>query len=637
MKKILFSSILLGAFAANLTFAIAASPANSTLSPTPNWTGFYLGLNAGYDFSTNSSAYAASWGPEGFTTYTYWNYYNPNTATMPLNGVGLSQSGVIANNQNGFIGGLQTGYNYQLSDMFVLGFETDISGANISGSNNRSGGTVNFTSDNTGSATTIGGVRISSGVDWLGTVRGRAGYLFNSSLLFFGTAGLTYGGIHSNISNRSYTVYEDIPTVNYTEGVQPFFGSASHTQTLVGWNAGAGFELMMLQNWSIKAEALYWNLANVNVTTTSVAPRVGSAAWCPPGCAELLVPPTLIPAQAGTSGTSINFQGIVARAGLNYHFKAFDTSPTTSTSINSLVSMHSSVSSLPIMWSGFYAGLNAGYGFGSNTDAFATSWGQEGFTIRKQWSPTNLFMPLDGVGLSQSGIVANKQNGFIGGFQSGYNFLIKDRFVIGLEADIHGTNIGASGSRYGAGIDTNSANNGKATTVGSVQLSSGVDWLGTVRGRLGYLLNPSLLIFGTGGLTYGGVHANIVNQAYTVYEDVPNIGFQEGMQPFFGSSSKFQTLTGWNAGGGCEWMITQNWSVKTDAIYWDLGNMNVATSSIAPLIGTTFWGYSQSPRYSIPVQAGRGSININYQGIIIRTGINYHVDLEKLLTNSINF
>ena len=44
-------------------------------------------------------------------------------------------------------------------------------------------------------------------------------------------------------------------------------------------------------------------------------------------------------------------------------------------------------------------------------------------------------------------------------------------------------------------------------------VNAGVDWLGTVRGRVGYLFTPTMLVYATGGLTYGGVYANVNNYA----------------------------------------------------------------------------------------------------------------------------
>jgi outer membrane immunogenic protein len=56
---------------------------------------------------------------------------------------------------------------------------------------------------------------------------------------------------------------------------------------------------MFMPNWSVKAEASYWNLGNMNVRTTVV----GSAAN-----------------NYGNGTTNVNFQGVKAVAGINYHF-----------------------------------------------------------------------------------------------------------------------------------------------------------------------------------------------------------------------------------------------------------------------------------------------------------------------------
>ena len=71
-------------------------------------------------------------------------------------------------------------------------------------------------------------------------------------------------------------------------------------------------------------------------------------------------------------------------------------------------------------------------------------------------------------------------------------------------------------------------------------------------------------------------------------------------------------------------MVSANWSVKAEALYWNLGNMNVATTTTAPAIGSAFWGVGTSPRFTLPGQVVVGDASINYQGIIARAGVNYH-------------
>jgi outer membrane immunogenic protein len=155
-------------------------------------------------------------------------------------------------------------------------------------------------------------------------------------------------------------------------------------------------------------------------------------------------------------------------------------------------------------WTGFYIGLNAGYGGDKNTYS------------------------INGFG----NVASITSGGFIGGGQIGYNYQFAGTaFVLGLEADLQATNI-----------------EGKITILG-IGLGSKLDYLGTVRGRLGYAFTDRALIYATGGLAYGRVKTNVANIIS------------------FGGSN-----TGWTAGAGIEYALTQNWSLKTEYLYVDLGS-----------------------------------------------------------------
>ena len=579
----------------------------------PLWTGFYAGLSSGYAFGANNDAYAVSDAPQGFTTS-----FNGTLGSMPLSGVAQALSGAISNNQNGFIGGVQTGYNYQWHDKFVVGLEADIQGANIRGSGNRSGFGYDINTPNNGTAMSIGGVQFSSGVDWLGTVRGRLGYLWNPSLLIYGTGGLTYGGVHAVVTNLAYTSYLDTLHPTFDQSEQQFSGYSSRSQTLIGWNGGGGFEWMLSQNWSVKAEALYWSLGNMNITTSAMAPEIGVPLW-----GLLASDKLVIPGQSSQGNANINYQGVIARAGINYHF-ASDMLQSATSTLTAVTPVFVKISpGIPAMisWTGAYAGLNSGYSFGTNNNSYASLWGAQGFTTTDN-SLNLATMPLSGVGLSQTGQITNNQNGYLGGLQAGYNYQLHEKYVVGLETDIQGTSIWGSGGRIGAGYNVNSLNNGSSTTIGSVQLSSGVDWLGTTRARAGYLVKPSLLIFGAAGVSYGGARAQVTNLASSAYNDFSYP--TTAVQPYFGTVSRAQTLIGWTAGSGLEWMVTPSWSVKAEALYWSLGNMNVGTTALSPQIGSAWWNGNGSPKFSLPSQVASGTTSINYQGVIARAGINYH-------------
>ena len=120
-------------------------------------------------------------------------------ATLGSSGGGggglLGAAGSDRNTQSGFIGGGQVGYNYQYGSSIVLGLEADIQGAGIRGTTTGSGTSQTMLRTpldgypNAGTITSgVSFASVQGGVDWLGTVRGRLGYLATPTLLFAATA-----------------------------------------------------------------------------------------------------------------------------------------------------------------------------------------------------------------------------------------------------------------------------------------------------------------------------------------------------------------------------------------------------------------------------------------------------------------
>ena len=154
MKKILLSSVAFlgltaGAMAADLPSRMAPAPVMAV--PVFTWTGFYVGVNAGYG----------------------WNSDNGNRYFDPA--IGYYADG---GSDGGFVGGAQAGYNYQMG-MFVLGLEADIQYADRSRGDNYYGYGYGY------------GYGHSSD-DWFGTVRARAGVAFDRALVY-ATGGFAYG------------------------------------------------------------------------------------------------------------------------------------------------------------------------------------------------------------------------------------------------------------------------------------------------------------------------------------------------------------------------------------------------------------------------------------------------------------
>jgi outer membrane immunogenic protein len=292
-----------GAIAISLALSIGSAlaadlpsykaPPPPPLPPPPLWTGFYVGLNAGYTFDANSS----------LLVQTYPGFISPLVAANPnflafQATAAASGSGILSPRADGFIGGGQVGYNWQFYNSFVAGIEADIQGAGARGSATGVAASPLAVAPQFGVASTIS---VTKNLDYLGTVRGRLGWLATPTLLAYVTGGLAYGGVNANISTNS----SQFPAPFLIQGGFP--GSiASFSDTRVGWTVGGGLEWLFAPNWSVKAEYLYYDLG----TYTFAA-----------GGQNFVTANPAIPVVFSnlTYGTS-RFNGHIVRAGVNYHF-----------------------------------------------------------------------------------------------------------------------------------------------------------------------------------------------------------------------------------------------------------------------------------------------------------------------------
>ncbi|MCC3244260.1 outer membrane beta-barrel protein [Methylocystis sp. WRRC1] len=180
-------------------------------------------------------------------------------------------------------------------------------------------------------------------------------------------------------------------------------------------------------------------------------------------------------------------------------------------------------------WTGFYGGVNIGGSWLDryNYDAWGPAWTGFGWINATQIAATNF---------SNAGVS--------GGVQAGYNYQLWSWLVAGVEADFQGTSIGASGVNNGWGLGFA----GLPVLWGGA--SRGVDYFGTVRGRLGVTLPgwQQFLVYGTGGFAYGEIR---INNGWL--GNLRAVG------------------TGWTVGGGVEWAFMPNWSTKVEYLYTSIG------------------------------------------------------------------
>ncbi|MGC9196107.1 MAG: outer membrane protein [Syntrophobacteraceae bacterium] len=180
------------------------------------WTGLYLGAHLGAGFSS-----------------THMNLHDLGTVR------------VLHPDPGGVIGGGQIGYNLQRGP-FVLGLEADLSDSGMNGNAN------SFPPPGIMGGTSI---RSSQNINWFGTLRPRLGYTVMPRLLLYATGGLAYG----DVSYWERAVSAEPAT----------FGPGSYSGVNLGWTVGGGLEYLISKNWSAKAEYLFCNLGDQNVTAVS--------------------------------------------------------------------------------------------------------------------------------------------------------------------------------------------------------------------------------------------------------------------------------------------------------------------------------------------------------------------------------
>ena len=197
-----------------------------------------------------------------------------------------------------------------------------------------------------------------------------------------------------------------------------------------------------------------------------------------------------------------------------------------------------------------------------------------------------------------------KADGFIGGGQIGYNYQYNRRFLMGLDINLDGL---SNANNTFALQKVVSLADFNEEYVGSLAVKQRINYLGTVRARVGYLYRPTLLVYGTGGFAYGNV---TLDTAWTANESLEPTVYP----PVFAQNSLSKTCTGWTIGGGVEWLFKPNWSTKIEYVYYDLSTINAhALLSQVNMAETSpaLWG-SVMANTALPISVGTIKIGISY-------------------------
>lgn len=171
-------------------------------------------------------------------------------------------------------------------------------------------------------------------------------------------------------------------------------------------------------------------------------------------------------------------------------------------------------------WTGFYAGIHGGYGFGSIED------------------------------VANPQAASRSTSGLLGGIQLGYN-IQNGNVVWGVEADLSLSDV--------------SAEWGGATEFDSYYGKDKQKAFGTVRARLGYAFDR-FMPYVTGGLAW-------TNNEFSFGCDPARVIATNGCGTPFETKAEGSSF-GWTVGGGAEVAVTDRWTLKAEYLYSDYGKIS---------------------------------------------------------------
>jgi outer membrane immunogenic protein len=169
------------------------------------------------------------------------------------------------------------------------------------------------------------------------------------------------------------------------------------------------------------------------------------------------------------------------------------------------------------------------------------------------------------------------RSGWLGGVQAGYNWQFSPRWVAGIEADFDWADLAGDG----ASATTLFGGSNPATFSASQK----IEWLGTLRARLGYLSTENLLLFATGGLAYGKVNETTSTALPAgATNSIGNFNYGYGCGGIYGGPDCFagaqsRTSVGWSAGAGAEFAISRGVIVKLEYLHVDLGSRSFSSGA----------------------------------------------------------
>jgi outer membrane immunogenic protein len=499
------------AIAADMTLPVKAPP----VVPAPaasGWTGFYLGADAGLS-ATNSN-----WSTTNFVTQVFGRSGSPIIGVSPI-----TASRAPVNMQSARLGGY-LGYNWQFAPRWLVGIEGDL------GWTGHKATLLGFGFLGEGINGFPNGADLSLRTTWDASARLRLGYLVTPTALIYATGGFAW-------QHQEATFAGSCPAIcnGATGNFIPFLFTTATNRP--GATVGGGMEVKLAPNWVGRAEYRYTAYKSFSATGTEMFPM------------SPRVLATLTPTY------KVDLQNSLFTLGLAYQFGPAAPTPDSNPS-PMFVKARALAAPPPVSWTGFYAGLDAGFR-ATRADLTTTSATSAGAPVNLAAGPAS--DPLDGIAPQF-------------GLHAGYDRQFATRWVAGSEASV------------GLGSQTTNLN-GVEFTPGVAPLSVNLQgdnfairtgWDGSARARLGFLVTPSALVYATGGAAW---------QHYNVTSTCAPFLTGGACSFLFGSPGVItvsDTKVGYTIGGGIETQLVGNWFGRGEYRYADFGTGSFQLARTGP-------------------------------------------------------
>jgi outer membrane immunogenic protein len=518
-------------------------------APVASWTGFYLGAGVGFrSTEADLNLTALNAGP--------LDLFNNSCTNLAQFGARCTRGEPF--NDTAFRFSPYLGFNWQMAPQWVIGVEGDVGIA--SKTTTLAGMLYPLPSGPiTGRATDTLAIKTT----WDASVRGRLGYLITPSVLAYVTGGGAWLHVET-ISNCGTTPGTGLPCTPDPNGFSP--AVITYSQTLSGWTLGGGLEAALWPNWVARAEYRYADFGSFTVTDTRTR---ASGALSP-----------------FTATYDVKVKTHTALFGLAYKFG------------DPLIT-EQAASGYPLVtkaprpavasWSGFYLGAGAGVR-STRTAAAVTSFVVAGVEI----------LPAACAGFNSIGGCVTSEpindSAFRFSPYAGFNWQFAPQWLVGVEGDVGFAN--KSTTLSGMTYPLSGFMNGDALNSFSVKTT----WDASARARFGYLVNPTVLIYATGGAAWLRVEST------STCNNDPNNGICAAATPT--AITQATTKLGWTVGGGIEAILWQNWVARGEYRYADFGTItNTDTRTNPPIAG----GSPRTLTYDLSVRSHTAMLGLAYK------------------------